>query len=132
MREIIFRGRTADTKEWVYGGYAEIGNTPFIISTDEQGTILWYEVELESVGQFTGLLDDNGKRVFEGDVLKFSYTGKNRGVSGKVVVSFRCGKFGVEWGWNKDFVSLDGFANTTMKVVRNLHDNPELMEGDKN
>ena len=132
MREILFRGLTADTKEWVYGGYAEIENTPFIISASEYGTALLYEVELESVGQFTGLPDDNGKRVFEGDVLKFSYTGKNRGVSGKAAVSFKSGKFGVEWGWHKDFVSLDGFTNTTTEVVGNLHDNHELTEGDKN
>ena len=132
MREILFRGLTVGTKEWVYGGYAKIGNTPFIISADEHGTILWYEVEPESVGEYAGLPDDNGERVFEGDVLKFSYTGKNRGVSGKAVVSFKSGKFGVEWGRNKDFVSLDGFANTTMEAIGNIHDNPELMECDKN
>ena len=142
MREILFRGRR-DNGEWTEGfivasrentypdGFEMI--TVDGINYDElenyQPDFLSYAVDLETVGQFTGLTDKNGKKIFEGDILKFSYTGKNHGVEGTEAVVFKNGKFGVEWGWHREMVALDGFANTTIEVIGNIHDNPELLEG---
>ena len=42
------------------------------------------------------------------------------------------GKFGVEWGWHRELVALDGFANTMIEVIGNIHDNPELLKGEEN
>ena len=135
MREILFRGKQEHkNKEWVFGNlHCEYGETDKNGQRKIDYRILGMRGECdyvlsETVGQFTGLTDKNGKKIFEWDVLQFNYTGKNHGVEGKATVIFEHGKFGVLWGWHKEFVCLDGFANTTIEVIGNIHDNPELLE----
>ena len=137
MREILFRGKTLNGNEWVIGagvykseGYTWI-ITDDVTKTENRGTGS-DAISPETVGQFTGLTDKNGKKIFEWDILQFSYTGKNLGVEGKAAVIFENGKFGVLWGWHKEFVCLDGFANTTIEIIGNIHDNPELLGGADN
>ena len=131
MREILFRGKRIDNGEWVFGSLLawRDGDTDICChNSDNNGEMDKVIVRPETVGQFTGLTDKNGKKIFEGDILRFSYTGKNHGVEGTEAVVFKSGKFGVEWGWHKELVALDGFANTTIEVIGNIHDNPDLLE----
>lgn len=137
MREILFRGKAKNRfgEPWVEGYFMEVlGNgTPYIATItpikDGEEAIIDGEIVLpETVGQYTGLTDKNGKKIFEGDILQFDYTGKNLGVYGTSIVEFDNGKFGVKWGNHKEFVCLDGFANTTVEVIGNIHDNPELLK----
>ena len=133
MREILFRGKS-NLLGWVEGWYCpevKWGEHHFpagITHKTKEGWLDDVVVIPETIGQFTGLTDKNGKKIFEGDVLRFNYTGKNHGVEGKATVIFEHGKFCVLWGWHKEFVCLDGFANTTIEVIGNIHDNPELLE----
>ena len=123
MREILFRGKRTDNHQWVEGHYIidDLENpNPYIVSR-------WkHRVAHKTVGQYTGMLDKNGKKIFEGDIIRFLYIGKNLGVEGVETVIFRNAKFCVEWGWHREIVCLDGFANTTLEVIGNIHDNPEL------
>ena len=68
MREILFRGKTLSTHEWVQGGYFSMNNRTFIV-TEHDKDYRMYEVDPNSVGQYIGQNDVAGDRIFEGDIV---------------------------------------------------------------
>ena len=120
MREILFRGKRVPDNEWVEGFYFReagsfIKELPSAISTP---THLVYP---ETIGQYTGLTDKNGTKIFEGDIVTMpAYNGGRH----KTVVYFKNGKFAVD-GSNYGFKDI---APKNMKVIGNIHDNPELLK----
>lgn len=136
MREILFRGKRKDNGEWVEGSllrgafYYDDREMWTIVPTDNvfypRCEISSYEeVVPETVGQFTGLLDKNGTKIFEGDVVKC------QDIVGKI-------------DWNKTHLSFTILSKNTdggmqyyyieeglcdnMTVIGNIHDNPEMLE----
>lgn len=130
MREILFRGKTEKGK-WVYGGFCAYKN----IRDKEEYTIFnsnnGYpnEVLPETVGQYTGLTDKNGKKIFEGDIVRcISNTD-----CGKCVVIFEEGEFRlVPDRYYKTYTTGGGYHAIrcfVKEVIGNNHDNPELLKG---
>lgn len=128
MREILFRGRQADTGKWVYGYFFEdIG--AFIKERSSSVTTDTHLVEKASVGQYTGLKDRSGQKIFEGDILSLP---EEEYANIKLLVEFRDCGWKLRWHGDKNFnhelAAWDG-KRLNFKVVGNIHDNPELLEG---
>lgn len=130
IREIIFRGKRSDNGEWVYGFYSALpdcAGTVYMIETPKANpdeTNRTYFVDPSTVGQFTGLTDKNGKKIFEGDiVLKRTYHGKE---PRRVVFSFGCFHCGFGGGSSTAThpYTLD---DKQIEVIGTIHDNPELL-----
>ncbi|MDM0974723.1 hypothetical protein G6Z18_14740 [Clostridium perfringens] len=87
---------------------------------------------LDNLMQYTGLKDKNGKEIYEGDILSIKiYSGDKVIVEGKTVVEFKDGCFGVIWGYDKAFLSLNSFFKAKFEVIGNIYENPELLRGEK-
>ena len=135
MREILFRGKRLDNGEWVEGAFCPkdcdmpfgpMVDKPSIIKLDDPCSGFWFEVDPNTVGQFTGLLDKNGKRIFEGDVFAWGYAGV---YDMRYVVSYDAVTTSFIGVRKHGFLSLSGI---TIEIIGNIHDNPELLEGGKN
>jgi uncharacterized phage protein (TIGR01671 family) len=146
MREILFRGKRIDNGTWVYGYYGVFKDNyeifvPFSEEEEKrnEGHVfsaiggLWNRVNPETIGQFTGLTDKNGTKIFEGDIIDASAewwdaSGPAGHDSPIIAVT-----------WNNDLCGFDPFANydcdcgvyicaDNCKVIGNIYDNPELLE----
>ena len=139
MREILFRAKRLDTGEWVEGffssetfyGYTPNDDRVFII---QKGTGFYCPVDPATVGQFTGLVDKNGRRIFEGDVVRHHNDNPDSEIEEKGVVFWDekyCG-----WRRTSNGQFHHGIVDTyrlspecLYEVIGNIHDNPELLEG---
>ncbi len=130
MCEILFRGKRSDNGKWVYGDlyHRKICGaiSPTIHTMDYTGG----NVIPTTVGQYTGLTDKNGTKIFEGDILKVFYYGKSK-IFG--VVKFGETRFFIDDNFmGGDIKSKapmsDMFSKYDFEVVGNIHDNPELIK----
>ena len=124
MREILFRGKRVDNGEWVYGYYCHVGYTGsekhYIIPTYASA---FYEIEIvpETVGQYTGLNDKNGRKFFEGDIVKY------RDCIGVVEWDLGRSRFMVTFG-GTDNVGFGQINLSVIEIVGNIHDTQKLLE----
>ena len=126
MREIEFRGIATNSNEWLYGFYNGFPKEPYI--TRDPGphadTYELFQVYPETVGQYTGLKDKNGVKIFEGDILSWGYY--------KRICQVK---------WMDDtarflYITADqkliypGEAKAC-EVIGNIHDDPKILEDEE-
>lgn len=125
VREVIFRGKRKDNGEWVEGllWKKKCKTEKLLISCfpDEDDNEELFVISPETVGQYTGLTDKNGKKIFEGDIVNIEYleTTVKNAVIEYVGASF-CGA--------TEFDSWELNDYCWLEVIGNIHDNHELME----
>ena len=130
MREILFRGKRKDNEEWVHG---DLWCNPYgkrvvcIVSPiNNQGTTGGNEVDAETVGQYTGMVDKNGTKIFEGDIVDFSDRSDGDNYGG-VVYDADETEFGIDFG--STYLGLGRhYHSRDIEVVSNIYDNPELLK----
>lgn len=128
MREILFRGKHSEKSMWDYGDlYIDHGKV-YIGSRDTMhGVRVYGEVIPETVGQYTGLTDKNGTKIFEGDIVKLRLLAAK--MEWKGVCEYRNGAFGLAWQYaGERYCTFAGTCNAEYEVLGNIHDNPEMME----
>ena len=163
IREVIFRGKRTDNGKWIYGDLRHIsdGHGGYILcivdnTNGRNNDVTGVEVLPETVGQYTGLTDKNGVKIFEGDIVKI--------VDFQIgCVVYECGAFGivvkpyVDWNYlaseiaeitgcnnmpyfcfEDNFISLwelmcnynqEENSCNVVQVIGNIHDNPDILKG---
>lgn len=143
IRSIEFRGKT-DNGEWVYGGICDYnsGVSIFVVHHYDSGLyepastdLDEIEVISKTVGQYTGLKDKNGTKIFEGDIVE-SRASENKEDWKYWQVIFYDGSYCFErevkkrkYKYEQNLLCEDEVSLYGLVVVGNIHDNPELLEG---
>ena len=166
MREILFRAKRVDNGEWVSGGsviqfldngvrsfYMPQFNEKCVCEHDEATddilkieNVRFYKVDSESICQYTGLTDKNGKKIWENDILRYSYDYedspwlKEKGLTNEDIKYYIGAVFWSDWraswavcgkgksrGCNQNVFTYSRNPNRT-EVIGNVFDNPELLE----
>ena len=153
QREILFRGKRTDNKQWIEGSYfkTQVGDStvhciiPFGKLTKTLLSNKIYQADPATVGQYTGLKDKNGRRIFEGDVVRtqpfltrpYSKRAKEKRFIG--VVEYKTYTFKFEQAFKAEWIvkineELGDYRYSSWgdfwkcEVIGNIHDNPELLE----
>jgi uncharacterized phage protein (TIGR01671 family) len=128
MSKILFRGKSMQSGEWFYGYYYETEGRHIILFKCTDNHSREAEVDPATVGQFTELVDKNGKEIFEGDVIRIK--ARFDSADGTVFYNEKTTSFGFN-------VPVDGLANPFrelgggwhgVEIIGNAYDNPDLLE----
>ena len=130
MREILFRGKRTDNGEWIEGCFLDKNNIGIFYDDTEESdcSVHIFPVVSKTVGQYTGLTDKNGKKIFEGDIIDTP----DRLV--KVVWFSGNAQFDLHFIRYKDDVITTNFKGIHMRdlkeyeVIGNVHDNKEILD----
>lgn len=129
LRTIKFRGKSIYDEEWLYGSLIKIERDryaviPSLNDIEIGKSIGMYEVCLETIGQFTGLYDKNGKEIYEGDIIKgFDITVEVWYSEDKA-----CFIAEMKEPQNDMVDILGGYDTARMEIIDNIYDHPQLIK----
>ena len=145
MREILFRGKWLGNGEWVEGYYCKISETTYAFAEDYERNPIpvhhyilqevmtdWglpnrfnqYEVDPETLCQYTGLKDKNGNRIWENDIVRI----ENSIDEGIGNIEFYGGMWYVEGKPSNSMYDILEYDDADVEVIGNIFDNPELLK----
>ena len=142
MKKILFRGKRLDNGEWIQGFLALLGADYYIAPDINAYTSMggrgkgrcmmfghYYQVLPETVGQYTGLTDKNGKKIFDSDILFSTDAGDEHSLILIMDEGWSCFLYYYFGGkcHDAEFVKSDDWLSDC-EVIGNIHDNPELLE----
>ena len=127
MRTIKFRGKRVDNGEWVYGYVYKIERKDLWFI--DNGKTVSHQVIPETLGQFTGLKDKNGNKIFEGDLIQWTSTDTDGSLMTKVD-EVKWSKYG--WVCGKELQCLADYllfdpSYENLELIGNIHDNKEML-----
>lgn len=128
MREILFRGKFGN--EWKYG-FLSIEPKGLVIKEPykNESSNVWH-IDADTVGQYTGMLDKNGTKIFEGDIIDFSDRSDGDGYG---VVRYDAEGTEFEFVYDNFCEGLGrSYWSENVEVVGNIYDNPELLGDEEN
>ena len=129
MREILFRGKREDNDEWVFGFLCQMWGAWHIM--DENDENIAFPVDSETVGQYTGLKDKSGKKIFEGDIIQYQPEYELRPLRSYVVYDGEAHNYPAFDLWSHEFEANGlqcAHEDCRCEVVGNRWDNPELLK----
>jgi uncharacterized phage protein (TIGR01671 family) len=142
LREYKFRGKRIDNGQWVYGDYFKTpltdensGTKPdagwFFLTGETRHCIsregVVFVVDPETVGEYTGLRDKNGRNIYEGDILRLDDGDEPIETVVKSENGVLCADI-TELSWDYDLIAIGWIpSDLTIEVIGNLHDDPELL-----
>ena len=135
MRDYLFRGKRVDNGEWVYGNFVKgcVDDFAYIVEFGNKNLCRnFVEVIPETVGQYTGLTDKNGKKIFEGDIVSRYVNRLDKRVNASVknnttVASWICEFF--LYKDKKEVFLANRVGKNDCYIIGNIYDNPELLKG---
>ena len=142
MREIKFRGKDLKTGEWAYGDLHTLCDHPHIHTEVTSYPFAGKRsfVNPNTIGQFTGMHDDSGTEIWEGDIIRMTDRPYNLVDIGKVIYNAQLGRYSLEvvkgnetrrYAFIKSEIVNDGNARVPVtylyEVIGNIYDNPELL-----
>lgn len=139
MREVLYRGKRIDNGEWTYGYLFVCWDRCYILWGMSGDNPIKEEVISETVGEYTGLTDKHGNKIFESDIVNLE--DKSYGYQWKAVVEFGNPNGNYTWGWQLKPIGKAKNVNTDIlcwvemeetgafcEIIGNKWDNPEILE----
>lgn len=145
MREILFRGKWLGNGEWVEGYYCKISETTYAFAEDYERNPIpvhhyilqevmtdWglpnrfnqYEIDPETLCQYTGLKDKNGNRIWENDIVRIENS-MDEGIGN---IEFYGGIWYVDGEPSNSLYDIVEYDDADIEVIGNIFDNPEMMK----